>query len=94
MDAREGNDRLAERAEHLQFVSRVPMMCECSDPGCRTLVMISLSAYREVRRDPGNFMTAPGHGVEGAELQREEADYTILRAHPEKGDESDDRRSA
>jgi hypothetical protein len=39
-------------------------------------------------------MTAPGHGVEGAELQREEADYTILRAHPEKGDESDDRRSA
>jgi hypothetical protein len=94
MDAREGNDRLVERAEHLQFVSRVPMMCECSDPACRTPVMISLSAYRELRRDPENYMTAPGHGLEGAELRREEADYTILRVRLEKGEENGGRRSA
>jgi hypothetical protein len=80
MDAREGNDRLAQQAERLQFVSRVPMLCECSTPGCHTLVMIHLRDYYEIRRDPDSFITAPGHEVEGAELQREGPDYTIRRA--------------
>lgn len=82
MDARAGNDRLAERAKHLQFVSRVPMLCECSDSSCRTIVMISLPDYHEIRREPDRFMTAPGHKLQGADevvLQREGQDYTIQR---------------
>jgi hypothetical protein len=61
LDARAANDRIAEKAEQLRFVSRVPMMCECSTPGCRKLVMIGLDDYRAFRRVPNNVLTAPGH---------------------------------
>jgi len=94
MDARAGNDRLAERAERLQFVSRVPMLCECGSPRCRTIVMISLSDYHEIRRNPDSFMTAPGHGLEGATLEREGPGYTVLGARRSRDEENGDRRSA
>lgn len=94
MDARAGNDRLAEQAGRLHFVSRVPMLCECSDPGCRTVVMIDLGEYHEVRRDPANVITAPGHEVAGSELRREEPDYEIRRASRGRDEGNGDRRSA
>jgi hypothetical protein len=61
LDARAANDRIAEKAEQLRFVSRVPMMCECSAPGCSKVVMIALDDYRAIRRDPKDTLTAPGH---------------------------------
>lgn len=61
LDARAANDRIAEKAEQLRFVSRVPMMCECSAPGCRKVVMIGLDDYRAIRRASNNILTAPGH---------------------------------
>ena len=67
-DARATNDRIAEKAEQLRFISRVPMLCECSAPGCRKLVMIALGDYRAIRRDPNNLLTARGHDVDRAEL--------------------------
>ena len=35
---RASNDRIASRAEALRFTSRVPLLCECEDPGCRAIV--------------------------------------------------------
>ena len=66
MDARSANDRIAEKAEQLHFVSRVPMLCECGDPGCRAIVMIGLHDYRATRRRSDGVITAPGHDVEAA----------------------------
>jgi hypothetical protein len=93
MDARAANDRIAEKAQHLRFVSRVPMLCECSTPACRTVVMISIDEYRRIRKDPDNFLTAPGHHIDGARLQEEGRDYGIhvLRRDRE---HNGDRRSA
>jgi hypothetical protein len=67
MEARKANDRIAEKAAQLRFVSRVPMVCECSDPGCRTIVMVGLDEYREIRKGDV-LVTAPGHE---AEIHRE-----------------------
>ncbi len=94
MDIRAGNDRIAYRAGRLQFVSRVPMLCECSARDCRTIVLIDLDDYHEIRRDPDNFLTAPGHDIEGAELTTERADYAIRRAGRGSGKTNGDRRSA
>ena len=63
MDARQANDRIADKAERMRFVSRVPMLCECSDRDCRTVVMISLEDYHAIRRDRDAFLTAPGHSA-------------------------------
>ena len=94
MDARAGNDRIAEQAERLQFVSRVPMLCECSDRFCRTIVMISLPDYHEIRRDSDSFITAPGHEAEGAKLEREGPGYAIRRTGRNRDEGNGDRRSA
>ena len=89
MDARRANDRIAEKAEQLRFVSRVPMLCECSEPACRAIVMIDLGDYRAIRRTEDAVLTAPGHQVEGANLETQTSQYDVRR-----GDPNGDRRSA
>ena len=93
MDARVANERIAEKARQLHFVSRVPMLCECSTPDCRTLVLIALQEYREIRRDPDNVLTAPGHQAERAALREQTPDYDVRRGSRSR-DCDGDRRSA
>jgi hypothetical protein len=62
MDARKANDRIAEKAERLHFVSRVPMLCECSEESCRAIVMVGLDDFRRIRRDE-DALLAPGHAA-------------------------------
>ena len=94
MDARAANQRIAEKAQRLHFYSRVPMLCECSTSDCRTLVLITLQAYREIRRDPNKVLTAPGHDAEQAELESETSDYDVRRGNRSRGERDGDRRSA
>ena len=91
MDARKANDRIAAKAEQLRFVSRVPMICECSDPACRTTVMIALGDYYAVRRSDDAVLTAPGHEAGGAALETQTSDYDVRRLG--RSDDGD-RRSA
>lgn len=77
MEARGANDRIARKAEQFRFVSRVPMLCECNAPDCRTLVMVSLDEYQAIREKPDSFLTAPGHHVEDTKLEKETPDYTV-----------------
>jgi hypothetical protein len=88
MDARKANDRIADKAELLRFVSRVPMLCECSAPGCRTVVMVSLDDYREIRRTEDSFITAPGHGAGQAELESQGPEYDVRRSGRSREDRS------
>jgi len=46
---RAANDRVARRARSLRFASRVPMRCECDDPGCQGLVLVSLEDFHRLR---------------------------------------------
>jgi hypothetical protein len=94
MDARAANDRIAEKARQLHFLSRVPMMCECSKPSCRQLVMVSLGEYREIREDYNTFLAAPSHDAEEAELVREACGFDIRRGGYRRHDGDGDRRSA
>jgi hypothetical protein len=94
MDARAANDRIAEKARTLRFLSRVPMMCECSSPTCRTIVMVSLEEYHEIRQDPDLVLTAPGHDADRGDLQKGTAHYEIHRTSRRRGNGNGDRRSA
>jgi hypothetical protein len=93
LDARAANDRIAEKARQLQFVSGVPMMCECSSPDCHTIVQVALPEYEEIRRDPENFLVARGHEVEGSQSVRTTESYEIRRTH-RRGEGNGHRRSA
>jgi len=94
MDARAANNRIAAKAQKLQFLSRVPMLCECSEPGCRTLVMIGLPEYSEIRSEPDLILTAPGHGSGRAEWEEDTRSYEIRRESRSCGDGDGGRRSA
>ena len=57
---RASNDHIATRAEALHFMSRVPFICECDDPRCRELVLVSLDDFRRLRRT-GDAVITPDH---------------------------------
>jgi hypothetical protein len=87
MDARQANDRIAEKAERLRFVSRVPMLCECSDHDCRTVVMVRLEDYYAIRRDSDALLTASGHSTGESHLESETSRYDVRRDDSDRGDE-------
>jgi hypothetical protein len=92
VDARQANDRIAEKAERMHFVSRVPMLCECSDSDCRTVVMIRLADYYAIRRDDDALLTAAGHSVEESHLESETPGYDVR--HDDSRRDDDELRSA
>jgi len=47
---RASNDYIAARAEALHFTSRVPLLCECAEPGCGALILVALDEFRRLRR--------------------------------------------
>ncbi len=92
LDARQANDRIAEKAERMRFISRVPMLCECSDRDCRTVVMVHLEDYHAIRRDGDAFLTAPGHSAEESHLESETSGYDVR--HDDSRRDDDELRSA
>jgi hypothetical protein len=57
---RASNEHIARRAKALHFISRVPLLCECDDEGCRELVLVSLDEFRRLRRT-GDAVVTPDH---------------------------------
>ncbi len=42
-------------------MSRVPLLCECDNPGCGALVLVSLDEFRRLRRT-GDAVITDDHG--------------------------------
>ena len=63
---REANRRVTVGAAESGVSAGVPLLCECSDPACGELIVLTLVEVRHVRRDPARFVTLPEHRVEGA----------------------------
>jgi hypothetical protein len=94
MDARRANDRIADKAEELRFVSRLPMLCECGEPTCRAIVLIGLDEYHAIRSSDDSVLTAPGHLVEGGVLETQTSQYEVRRVGRRSDDSDGDRRYA
>jgi len=60
---RDVNERLRRiAAEHrFETTQRVPFLCECDDPNCHEIVMVSLIDYDLLREHPRRFLLAAGH---------------------------------
>ncbi len=66
--ANERMERLA-RSHRFDATQRVPFLCECADPNCREIVMLSLADYDAVRAHANRFFLVAGH--EDAEAAHE-----------------------
>ena len=60
---RSSNQRLRSTTYGHRFetADRVPFVCECADPGCFEVVMLSLEEYDAMRAHPNRFLLAAGH---------------------------------
>lgn len=60
---RAANEKIAAAAEEhgLDDGRRVPFICECSDPRCTEIILLTLTEYKRVRSDPRWFAHARGH---------------------------------
>ena len=60
--ARVANQRIVERAARLRFAARIPLLCECSDPNCRELILATLDEYWRSRSAASRgYLVLPGH---------------------------------
>ena len=76
------NDRIAERARRLEFV-RIPMLCECDDPGCSDVFPLSREEYLRARGHSAHFMTRPGHRLADAHPVTKDQRYWVQRINPD-----------
>jgi hypothetical protein len=90
---RSSNERLRRAAATHRFEGnqRVPFVCECADPQCREIVMLSIEEYEQVRAYPTRFLLVAGH--EDAEEMHEriveaERGFTVVEKVGMAGEEA------
>jgi hypothetical protein len=81
-EARLRNDRIARTARQNKFdrTIAVPFICECSEHRCEELIRVTLPEYTAAR-EAGDYLTAPGHQVENAEIIRVRECLWLYRAN-------------
>jgi hypothetical protein len=81
---------LNERIEHaVERGSRADghvyeFLCECSNSDCTLLLPLTIPEYEVVRRDPRQFIVAPGHDLPEIEsVVAQNARYQLVTKHGE-----------
>lgn len=79
---RASNERIVKQAVRLRFASRLPVLCECSDRNCQSIILIGLARYVEFCGS--GFVTAPAHTIEDGEPELREEGYWLQRLHSQR----------
>ena len=80
---REVNTRIAELEDRISSGGELlPLVCECANTGCTTLIEVDPGTFRAVRENARLFLVAPGHEREEEAVVGRGAGYFIV----EKGD--------
>jgi hypothetical protein len=84
---RDINERIATIADPQSFPRDAHVyefLCECSNSACNLMLPLTLSRYEEIRRDPTQFLVAPGHDLPEIETVVSRGDdYQVVRKHGE-----------
>ena len=76
---RQVNERIAELEDSLSSGGELmPLICECANTGCTTLIEVDPGAFRAVRENPRLFLVAPGHERNEETVVRRGAGYFIV----------------
>jgi hypothetical protein len=86
---REANERIRAVAGDWEMEGMLPVLCECADTTCTTVVRMRAREYEAVREDPRHFINAPGHNASGggwAQVIAEREGYEIVTKVGEAGE--------
>jgi hypothetical protein len=78
---REANEKLESKREELDIGGSTPFLCECGDPECTELILLSLEEYEHVRSSANRFLIATGHYALSAVTIEEHAGYLVVEKH-------------
>ena len=93
---REANELIQGKALELGVrEQRAPYLCECEEPGCTTVVLLTPPEYEDVRSASRRFVVAPGHEEPEDRVLGEHDAFTVIEKTGEEGqlvEELDPRR--
>ena len=76
---REVNAHIASLEERLGSVGDLmPLVCECANTGCTTVIEVDRGTFRTVRESPLLFLVAPGHERKDETVVGRGAGYLIV----------------
>jgi hypothetical protein len=78
---REVNKRIAELEDRISVSGDLlPLICECANTGCTTVIEVEPATFQVVRESPLRFLVAPGHEQDD-ETVVERGAYFIVEKH-------------
>lgn len=76
---REVNAHIADLEERLGSEGELmPLICECANTGCTTVIEVDPGTFRTVRGNPLLFLVAPGHELDQETVVGRGAGYFIV----------------
>jgi hypothetical protein len=78
---RDANEKIRTVRETVEFDGPTPFLCECEDPRCRTILLLTLEEYEYVRADPTRFAIAAGHPTTLAEVVESRDGYDVVEKY-------------
>ncbi len=74
---RAANARIEQRSSEIGFGGKTPLLCECADERCSTIVRLSSEDYARVRAQPAHFLVVPGHAPAAEVVERQPGHWVI-----------------
>ena len=76
---REVNAHIAELEDRTILAGEpLPLICECANTGCATLIEVEQDTFRAVREHPLRFLVAPGHERDDETVVERASGYRIV----------------
>lgn len=76
---REVNARIAALEDRLILAGEpLPLICECANTGCATVIEVEQETFRALRNSPLRFLVAPGHEADNETVVGGGAAYLIV----------------
>jgi hypothetical protein len=86
---REANEAIQAQAAHWNMDGPLPVVCECADERCASILRLTPREYEEVRAEPRWFINVPGHQVNAlgwGKVVAEHDGYVIVEKIGEAGE--------
>lgn len=80
---REVNARIAELEDRISIAGDLlPLICECANTGCTTMIEVEPDTFRIVREHPLRYLVAPGHQRDDETVVERAAGYLTVEKPP------------
>jgi hypothetical protein len=86
---REANEKISAKGEDLDFVGKIPFLCECEEPRCTEVLRLEPEEYEHARSNPRYFVLSPGHETRGAQPIESNDRFAIVEKTGRSGEIAD-----